>query len=121
MAEHPDFINRSSEEQAEVNAEVAARPTGSLADETSAQTLTGHTNEQSVVKDEDGRTIAVHLTQVITDPSDSLAVQVPDPDAYPQINGAHADERAVNTEPSPNEVAAGEDKPAPKAKSSKDD
>lgn len=101
------FIKLSSEESAERNEHVVVADP----DPSAAQSLTGHTNEPEVVKDEAGRTIAAHQTRVITDPNSPEAVQVPDPEVYPQANATLADPLAALGEPSPAEVFAGTREP----------
>lgn len=114
MADKKDngFINRSSEEQAKDNHERATTPPAS-ADPSNAQSLTGHTGQAEVVKDSAGRTVAAHTTTVVTDPTSDLAVQVPDPEVYPQANATTVDPLGVHGEPTPNEVFDGSAKASP--------
>ena len=104
------FITRSSDEQAEDNAERARRPAGAVPVDSSV-TLTGHTTEAGVAQDDDGNVVGAHTTTVITDPNDPLAVQVPDPDVHPAANATRANALGVQAEPSPNQVADGEGDP----------
>ena len=108
--EQAGFLTRSSSEQAEENEHVARTPQ-SAAPASSAGALTGHTTERSVAVDEDtGKVQAYHQTTVVTDPESPLAVQVPDPEAYPQANATQANPLGVHAEPTPEEVfAKGED------------
>lgn len=53
------------------------------------------------VIEEDGRVVAAHLSDVITDPESADAVQVPDPDEYPSANATGHDPLAVHQRTSP--------------------
>lgn len=53
------------------------------------------------VLEEDGKVVAAHLSEVITDPEDERAVQVPDPDEYPSANATQQNPLAVHQEASP--------------------
>lgn len=53
------------------------------------------------VLEEDGKTVAAHLSEVITDPDDPRAVQVPDPDEYPEANATAKDDLSQHSEESP--------------------
>lgn len=114
------FIERSSSEQAEANAESVRKPSGTVSQTSNAQALTGHTVERDVVRDEDGNVVAVHTTTVVTDPEAPNAVQVPDPDVYPTANATKANALGVQVEPTPNEAAAEAEKQAAKSSKSSD-
>lgn len=53
------------------------------------------------VVEEDGRVVAAHLSEVITDPTASNAVQIPDSDQYPSANATGLDPLAVHQASSP--------------------
>jgi hypothetical protein len=107
VAEQSGFIGRSSSEQAEENEHRARTPQGGVTQSDDGQAraaLTSHTTAPGVVVDDDGNVVAVHTTEVITDPESPLAVQVPDPEVYPNAAGG-TNPLEVHTEPSPNEAS----------------
>lgn len=53
------------------------------------------------VLEEDGRTVAAHVSTVVTDPDSADAVQVLDPNAYPSANASAHDDLAAHTQSSP--------------------
>lgn len=115
------LIKRSSSEQKKLNDEAARKPAGSVSDASNAQALTGHNVEPDVVKDAEGKTVAAHQTRVITDPESPEAVQVPDPEVHPTANATAADPLGAHAEPSPNEVADGDNDDADATVSEKSD
>lgn len=55
------------------------------------------------IVEEDGKLIAAHLSTVVTDPNDPLAVQILDPNEYPSANATELDPLSVEDDPTPNE------------------
>jgi hypothetical protein len=53
------------------------------------------------VIEEDGRVVAAHLSDVVTDPDSPEAVQIPDPDQYPSANATKQNPLAVHQASSP--------------------
>lgn len=51
-----------------------------------------------------GTVVAQHLTTIVTDPEDELAVQIPDADDYPSANATELDAFSVHGEESPADV-----------------
>jgi hypothetical protein len=87
-AKDAGFVGRSSSEQAEENAKIASKPQGGVPNEGDANpALTAHTTKPGVVRDSEGNVVAVHTTEVIVDPESPLAVQVPDPEVWPNATG----------------------------------
>lgn len=95
-------VTRSSDEQAEVNADVAGSPQATVA--ASSSGLIGHNTETSVEVDSNDQVRSVHETTVITDPNDELAVQVP-----AEFENGDEQFTQVHTAPTPLEVRAAND------------
>lgn len=65
-----------------------------------ARSLTDKPITREIVE-EDGRVVAAHLSDVVTDPESADAVQVPDGDVYPTANATQLDPLAVHETPDP--------------------
>lgn len=63
--------------------------------------LTDKPIEREVVRDEDGDIVAVHTSDVVTDPNSPEAVQVPDADEYPSANASNRNPLDEQENPSP--------------------
>lgn len=53
------------------------------------------------ILEEDGKTVAAHLTEVITDPNEARAVQVPNSDEYPTANATGLDPLSIHSQENP--------------------
>lgn len=62
--------------------------------------LTDKPIEREVIT-EDGRVVAAHLSDVVTDPNSADAVQIPDADRYPSANATQQNPLAVHEASSP--------------------
>jgi hypothetical protein len=59
--------------------------------------------------EEDGRVVAAHLSDVVTDPNSAEAVQIPDPDQYPSANATKQNPLAVQQASSPADALDADD------------
>lgn len=64
------------------------------------RSLTDKPIEREIIE-EDGKVVAAHLTDVVTDPESGDAVQVPDGDEYPTANATTRNPLAAHQEDAP--------------------